>query len=109
LPWINARADAGVAVKTARIFISYHQANPEIWKEFERLTLELINRGKKHYGAKAVMEVVRFNQLINGKGEFKVNNNFAAYYSRIFALKHKQYSSFFERREVKGLSTKEAA
>ena len=99
----TALEDMGVDSDTAAQFIGWHQRNPEVWKAFEAFALKLIARGMKHYGAKAIMEVVRYDQALKSSGEFKVNNNYSAYYARIFTLKYPQHKDFFEFREVRGL------
>jgi hypothetical protein len=107
--WLNLLTDVGVPSGTARQFLDWHEQNPDVWREFEILALELIDSGRKRYGAKAILEVVRFNKTVKTKSEFSVNNNYSAYYARIFAIKYPQHSDFFEQRKIKGLSDKEAA
>ena len=80
----------------AKKFIEYHLSNPQVWLEFERLTLSLLGAGISHYGAKAVMEVIRFHKAIETQGEFKINNNFTAHYARQFAKKYPQHENFYE-------------
>lgn len=106
--WHNALIDAGVPSDTAKQFLDWHQQNPQVWAEFEKLALRLIQAGRKKFGAKAIVEVVRFNRTIATKTDFKINNNYAPYYARIFVIKYPLHSDFFEQREIKGLK-KEAA
>jgi hypothetical protein len=107
--WLNALIDNGVPSKTAAQFIKWHEQNPQVWREFEKLALELIAAGRKRYGAKCIMEVVRFNRMIETRTDFKVNNSYVTYYARIFAIKYPQYEGFFEERKIKGLKEQEAA
>ncbi len=95
--------ETGLNRKTIAAFLLWHRANPDVWAEFEKITLDLINKGRKHYGAKAIMEVIRFNRAIGGGREFKINNNFTAYYVRVFEEKYKIHKGFFETRELKNL------
>ena len=76
----------------------YDKEHPDIWTEFERIALNLIDRSIKHYGAKAVFEIIRYWRTINKiEGEeFKCNNNYTAYYARKFAQKYPEYAGFFE-------------
>lgn len=77
----------------------YDRENPEVWQEFERLALELIRRGVQHYGAKAVMEVVRYHRTVGSNDpHFKVNNSFTSYYARQFARRYPKYREFFDMR-----------
>lgn len=82
-------------------FVEYHLANPEIWKEFEALALKLIEGGVNHYGAKCIMEVIRYHRTVNTKGKFKIDNDFTALYARQFARKYPQHKDFFEFRGEK--------
>lgn len=100
--------EAGLNRKTIAAFLLWHRANPDVWNEFEKITLELLSKGRKHYGAKAIMEVIRFNRVISSGPDFKINNNFTAYYVRIFEAKYKIHKGFFETRELKNLD-REAA
>jgi len=107
---IGALLADGVDLKTSMLFLAWHDANRTVWKMFEAKALKLIASGKEHWGAKAIFEVIRCERAENEGGQFKdyaVNNNYPAYYARVFALKYPQHKNFFEFREVKGL--KEAA
>ena len=81
---------------TCKIYDAEHS---EIWTEFEKIALQLIGRGRLHYGAKAIFEVMRFNTAINAGEIPRLNNNMTAYYSRKFVAKYPQHSGFFELRE----------
>lgn len=83
-------------------FEQYDAEHPEIWRQFRGITFGLIRRGKKHYGAKAISEIIRYHRIIEyGETEFKVNNNFTAYYSRKFMKLFPQHNGFFETRKAK--------
>ena len=81
--------------------VAYDSDYPEIWLKFEEYALRLINRGTKHYGAKAIFEVIRYHTKINTNEEFKINNNYTAYYARKFHKQYPQYDGFFETRKIK--------
>ena len=82
-------------------FCQYHKDNPQIYMKFKKLALHLINKGRKHYGAKAIFEVIRYNTVIEGNDDFKVNNNYTAFYARLFEQDHPQYGGFFSKRKSK--------
>jgi hypothetical protein len=81
-------------------FREYDNAHPEIWESFSRHAFELIAMGRKHYGAKAIMEVIRFHTAVRGGDDFKINNIYTAYYARKFAAAHPKYRDFFQYRKV---------
>lgn len=78
----------------------YDQTYPAIWREFEKRALQLIHRGVSHYGAKAIMEVIRFDTAIgaNALFDFKINNNYTAYFALKFKQAHPEHENFFETR-----------
>lgn len=84
-------------------FLSFHRENPGVWREFERFALDAARAGRQHYGAKSIMERVRWECEIAHGSDFKCNNNWTAYYARIFAAKYPEYSGIFEFREARGL------
>jgi hypothetical protein len=79
-------------------FILYHYANPEIYREFEKMTLQTIRKGFSHYGSKAIFELIRWHTPIGDDGEYKVNNNYTAHYARMFERKYPRYAGFFRKR-----------
>lgn len=95
------RAD-GLDDKTIEAFFDNFQDSPEVWDEFEKITLDLINRGKRA-GAKAIFEKVRWETEVEGGGEFKVCNSFTAYYGRVFELKYPEHAGFFVKKKLRGL------
>ena len=82
-------------------FESYHVSNPQIYIAFKKLTFQLISSGRKHYGAKAIFEVIRFNTAIKGNDQYKVNNNYTAYYARLFMKDFPKHDGFFNLRKSK--------
>jgi hypothetical protein len=75
------------------------RASPDVWREFERLTMRLIGERKKA-GAMDILGRVRWERQVEARLEFKVNNSDAPFYARLFALKYPQHNSFFEFRSV---------
>lgn len=82
-------------------FLDYHRENPQVWKGFEKITLELISRGKRGYSAIQIMGIIRYNSDISGNDGFKANNNYSPFFSRCFVFKYPQHQDFFEFRELK--------
>ena len=98
----------GVDRETAEYFIRYHDANRQIWNWFEAFTIQAIRAGRK-LGSKAIAERVRWEANMGvRKGVFKLNNNYPAYYARMFGMKYPQHKNYFNKRKVRGLK-KEAA
>ncbi|MCG8394222.1 MAG: hypothetical protein MI745_14180 [Pseudomonadales bacterium] len=95
-----AMIEEGVEIKKDRTFEDYHNANPHIYALFLRYTFELIAAGRKHYGAKGVMERIRFHTAICSDEVLKVNNNYTAGYARMFAKQYPQHKDFFKTRKL---------
>lgn len=103
----NALFSMHVPVETIEKFLEWNSKNPTVWRMFERAALDLIKAGKTHWGAKAICELIRYKRAVEEGGQFddySVNNNFSAYYARVFIVKYPQYSHFFETREIRGLT-----
>lgn len=72
------------------------EAEPAFWREFVRLTLRMIAAGRRHYGAKAIAEVVRFHRALTPDDEgFHVNNNHVTHLARAFARTYPEHATFF--------------
>jgi hypothetical protein len=87
---------------------AFHRAHPEVWSLFVGFAFEKIRLGYTHYGVGAVMERVRWETSSGGSSpEFKVNNNFRAFYARRFAKAFPQHRDFFRTRVQKSAHSKE--
>ncbi len=80
-------------------FKKYHAENPHVWDMFEKLTLKATTM-MNHYSANAIFEVVRWETAIGGNDQFKMNNNYRAYYVRMFEEKYPQHFGFFRKRKI---------
>lgn len=98
----------GVPRETLNLFRAYHHANPNIFAEFLKLSYRLMDLGFKHYGAKCILENVRYHidlkQGAKGDGTgFKLNNDFFSYYARLAAVYDSRFMEFFNFRKTEGL------
>jgi hypothetical protein len=88
-----------------KTFKQYDNDNPEIYEAFKKITFQLIYKGRKFYGAKGIIEVIRFDTITGAKDlldrEFKINNNYAPDYARKFMTAYPQYNDFFRLRQLK--------
>ena len=94
----------------------YDEDNPHIWKAFEECALKMVNRGRQYSSARTILHHLRWESDVRGTGEFKVCNDISAYYSRKFARKYQDHSTFFKMKESQfdithriGLNTGEIA
>lgn len=90
----------------AGLFVIYDQNNPEVFQAFERIALELLAKGVRRFGAKAIGEKIRYETAVRaalepGMPRLKVNNNYWAYYARKLTMKDPSlWRGFFEFRDV---------
>jgi hypothetical protein len=78
----------------------FHKEHPEVWNLFVRFSKEMIGRGYKTYSVNAVFERIRWEIDSGGDGlhNFKLNNNYRAFYSRRFMRMYPKYNGFFRTR-----------
>ena len=82
-------------------FENFHEENPVVWDLFQQFALAAIERGSKHYSSNAIFERIRWHIEIETEGSnVKLNNNFRAYYARMFHLAKPQYDGFFRNRRL---------
>jgi len=82
-------------------FDKSNKENPEIYELFKKFTFEVMNSGFKNFGAHTILHRIRWYTDIEEKGgSFKINNNYSAYYSRLFMKDFPQYEGFFRTRAV---------
>lgn len=94
----------GVDPETYEKVKAYHKKNPHIWAAFERYALQAAQLRKRH-SAKTIMERVRWDCEFERLGEFKISNDYTAYYARAFARKYPQYRNFFKMKKTRGLGS----
>ena len=76
-------------------FAAFDKANPQVWSLFERFSLRAAQR-RRRFGSAAVFERIRWEMNVETHGsEFKLNNNWRAFYARKFAAKYPQHGHLF--------------
>ena len=80
----------------------FHKENPHVYEMFERFALELIRRGVKHTSHWLLLNRMRWQTAIDTRGdEFKIRNDFIAYYARLFIAYHPEHEGFFTLKKLK--------
>jgi hypothetical protein len=79
-------------------------AGGEIANQFIRRSWWLWKRGIKRYGAKSIVEVLRWHYALRNKSgeEWKINNNYVSRLARLAMERAPELRGFFELRELKG-------
>lgn len=85
-------------------FSRFLDVHPEIYAEFKRLAHHLLARGIRHYGAKAIMEVIRYRCAISGQGEtIRIDNNYTSMVARKLMDEDARFNGFFETRKMRNI------
>jgi hypothetical protein len=83
-------------------FREYDERHPQVWVTWVKKVFEKIAEGKKHYGAKAIMELVRWEtDMGDVDPELNVNNNYTSFYTRKFNEHYPEYDKFLRTRVQK--------
>lgn len=95
---INTRAE-----QIQASFIAFHRSNPIVWDLFCRFTFEAIRSGHPHYSSDCIFNRIRWHTDIETQSDndpVKLNNNFRAYYARMFHEKYPEHAGFFRNRKL---------
>ena len=80
----------------------WHNANPHVYSLFERFALEAADSGKKNFSHWLIMNRIRWESAIKTTGdEFKIKNDYIAYYARLFMARHPEHDGFFRIKRMK--------
>ena len=82
-------------------FPKYHQENPQIYEAFKRVTFEAIKLGHTRFSAEFVFNVIRWKTDVTADDDFKVNNNYKPFYSRMFMNEFPEFKGIFNLRKSK--------
>lgn len=82
-------------------FLEYHKTNPHLYEAFKQVAFDAMKLGFKTYGANGIFEIIRWKRAERGDGEFKINNNYAPLFARLFVNEYPQYEGFFRFRQSK--------
>lgn len=81
----------------------WHDENPAIWAYFEKYTLDVIASGKTKISHWLIINRIRWEVSIATTGsDFKISNNYIAFYARLWAEKYPQYASLFNTKKMAG-------
>src|SRR5687767_6462041 len=80
----------------------FARLHPEVGPRFDRYTLELIGRGYRHGGAKAIWERLRWDSPVgaDGRAVWKLPNSYCTWFARKFARLHPEHAGFFRFRRL---------
>lgn len=95
--------DIPVKSKHEQEFDKFHAENPKVYELFCEYVGKLKDAGYEHYSADAIIHYIRFQEsLRTNSKDFKINNNFVAFYARKYMSEHLQDDGFFRTRGKQG-------
>lgn len=80
-----------------RAFLAAH---PEAYEDFERITLEVIDRGLRRFSAELVLQRMRWLREVERLCPYRVNNDFRTFLARLFVIIHPEHLRVFGFREA---------
>lgn len=76
--------------------LEYHKNNPHIYPMFKKYTIQAIQSGYRRFGSQMIIEKIRWETGVVAKDDkFKISNDAAAFYSRLFMLEYPHYKDYF--------------
>jgi RNA binding exosome subunit len=100
---MNFRELNGKSIRDA--FKEFHEKNPKLYIEFEKQAFRAINAGRTKISAKMIINYIRWNVFIESTDtNFKLNDAFGSYYSRLFTSIHPEHEDKFEFRKLRNES-----
>lgn len=88
-----------MAVSVRSRFERFHRANPAVYDLFRRFAREAMASGRERFSADAILHRIRWYVAIETKGDFKCNNDCAAFYARMLIAEQPAFAGFFELRK----------
>lgn len=84
-------------------FYAFHEQNPRVYELIIQFARQKKSQGFAHYGIKSIWERVRWEMPITTEGdEFKLNNNYTAFYARMVMRDCPDLRGFFRTRQQHG-------
>ena len=82
---------------TKENFQEYDKQHPEIYEMFKRFALQAASV-KKRYSAKSIFHRLRWETMISGSGDYKIDDGWISHYARKFIDEFPKHEDFFETR-----------
>jgi hypothetical protein len=81
-------------------FEEFHRLNPAVLDAITRIATQLKGRGFQRAGMKLIFERLRWLYALQTSGEeYKLNNNYTAFYARLVMHLHPTLEGFFKLRK----------
>lgn len=92
-------ADDGAQLTLDQQFAAFHRENPDVYNRLRELAIDLRSRGHAKGSIAMLFEVLRWEHaLATTDPDFKLNNNYRAFYARLLMDHEPRLRGFFETR-----------
>jgi hypothetical protein len=82
-------------------FWQFHSENPRVYELFNSFTRQAINRGHKSMSADMILHRIRWETSVETtEDEPRINNNYSAYYGRLWSRNNPDFASLFRTRRL---------
>lgn len=87
-------------------FAAWLQVNMPVWESFERHANAIYERGRRHYSARTIGEVMRHETALADAAciDFKLNNNRFPELARLYLALYPEREGFFELRDQRDVA-----
>lgn len=83
----------------------FHKANPKVNELFEAYSFEVIRAGHNKCSHWLIINRIRWQHMIDtsrpNNEQFKISNDYIAFYARLFMANHPEHNGFFNLKEMK--------
>lgn len=88
-------------------FFRWLEDNQHIYRRFKRMAKYAKRCGRKHYSARAIIQVIRWETEISQRGDktFRINNNVTPGLARLAMHDEPELKGFFRCRDSQGMDT----
>lgn len=83
---------------------AFHKLNPQVWSEIQRRARRILDSGGRRVSMKMIFELMRHDYMLATHGdEYKLNNNYHAYYARLLEAQSWMPDGAIETRQRRGV------
>lgn len=81
-------------------FEKFHGEHPEVIREIRSIALKMKARGFRSYSIMTIYGAARYRLSLESGEDYKLNNNYMPYYSRLVMETTPELSGFFRTKEL---------
>jgi len=85
---------------TKENFEKFHSKDPVIYEMFKKFA-NIATQHRDYYSAKAIFHRIRWETMVSGEGDYKIDDGWIAHYARKFMTEYPEHDGFFQTRRRK--------